>query len=75
MGLIQNEVFPVMLRLKHHQIIPENSLLKNMVVLGLISNPSATKCHLDFCFLKARYYIWLSRRKEYASVLRGFIKL
>ena len=63
----------LLLTLKNHQIVPENYVLETAVAIGLKSDSAKFTCQLDFCFLIARYYIWLCKNKESVLELNGFL--
>ena len=63
----------LLLTLKNHQIVPENYVLETAVAIGLKSDSAKSTCQLDFCFLIARYYIWLYKTKESVLELNGLL--
>ena len=64
----------IITRLKLCQIIPDSYSADMTVSLGLRSDSSKFQRQINFCFLIARYYIWLCKTKESIPLLQGFLK-
>lgn len=74
MKLLENEIFwdTLLLKLKHRQLVSDNYVLETAVAIGLKSDLAKSTWQIDFCFLVARYYIWLCKKK-YVPELNGFL--
>ena len=75
MVLLENEILlgQITTNTKNHQIVPENYVLETVEPIELKSDSAKSTCQLDFCFLIARYYIWLCKNKESVLELNGFL--
>jgi len=61
-------------RLTLSQILPENYTMNISVALGLMPDPSKNHRQLNFCYLMARHFIWICKRKETAPQVKGFLQ-
>ena len=64
----------LMARLTLSQIISENYIISISVVLGLMPNASKNHLQLIFCYLLARYYIWICKCKETVPIIECFLR-
>ena len=61
-------------KLATYNIIPEHYSLHILVALGLRPDSSTNRHQINFCFLLARYYIWISKKREFSPKIEGFLK-
>ena len=60
-------------RLKLSQVFPENYMLNIFVALGLTPYCSKNHRQINFCFLLARYFIWICKSKKRSSEIEAFL--
>ena len=60
-------------RLKPFNLLPRDYILTNITSLGLRPDISHLALLIDYCFLLARYRIWLAKTKENLPNLAHFI--
>ena len=61
-------------RLTLSQILPENYTMNISVALGLMLDSSKSHQQLNFCYLMARHFIWICKRKETSPQVAGFLQ-
>ena len=59
--------------LKHSNLLPRDYVLTNTTALGLRPDISQFALLINYCFLLARYHIWLAKTKEDRPNLTHFI--
>ena len=64
----------LIVRLTLLHITPEHYTIDPLVALGLKPDSSKNHPQINFSCLLARYYIWMSKRKETAPKLEGFLQ-
>ena len=60
--------------LKNLNLLPRDYTLKNITALGLRPEISHFALLINYCFLLARYHIWLAKTKENQPNLSHFIR-
>ena len=60
--------------LKNLNLLPRDYTLKNITALGLRPDISHFAPLINYCFLLARYHIWLAKTKENQPNLAHFIR-
>ena len=63
-----------MARLTLSRIISENHIISMSVVLGLMPDTSKNHLQLNFCYLLARYYIWICKCKETEPIIECLLR-
>ena len=61
-------------RLTLSQILPENYTVNISVALGVMPDSSKSHQQLNFCYLMARHFIWICKRKETSPEVAGFLQ-
>jgi len=61
-------------RLTLLHITSEHYTIEPLVALGLKPDSSKDYQQMNFSFLLARYYIWMSKRKETTPKVEGFLQ-
>ena len=61
-------------RLTLSQILPENYTMNISVALGLMLDSSKSHQQLNFCYLMARHFIGICKRKETSPQVAGFLQ-
>ena len=64
----------LIVRLTLLHITPEHYTIDPLVALGLKPDSSKNHPQINFSCLLARYYIWMSKRKESAPKIEGFLQ-
>ena len=64
----------LIVRLTLLHITPEHYTIDPLVALGLKPDSSKNNPQINFSCLLARYYIWMSKRKETAPKIEGFLQ-
>ena len=64
----------LIVRLTLLHITPEHYTIDPLVALGLKPDSSKNHPQINFSCLLARYYIWMSKRKETAPKIEGFLQ-